>query len=64
MTGKCRNEFNNIDIKISQRCAIITAHYQCFVEDGSNWKGIYSIQMLKFDRWRIDSLTRYAEKVE
>ena len=63
-TGKCQNEFDSIDIKIGQRYAIVTAHYQCFVEGNSHHKGIYTVQMLKSDKWRIESLTSYAEKVD
>jgi hypothetical protein len=59
--GKCQNEFDNIDIKIDQRYAIVTAHYRCFVEGHSNNSGIYTVQMLKSDKWRIESLTRYTE---
>lgn len=63
--GKCRNEFDNIDIKINQRYAIVTAQYQCFIQGDSNNKGMYSVQMIKLsDKWRIDSLTRYSEKAE
>ena len=64
IVGKCQNELDDIDIQIYQRFAVVTAHYQCIVDDRINNKGIYTVQLLKSDTWRIESVTRYVERVE
>ena len=65
IVGKCQNEFDNIDIKIYQNFAIVTANYHCFYQSQVNNKGMYSVQLLKlFDKWKINRVTRYAEKAE
>ncbi|GEM_PF-2859045 len=64
IVGKCLNEFDNIDVQIYQRYAVVTAHYQCIFQGDLNNKGIYTVQMLKSDKWRVECITRFAEKIE
>lgn len=63
LIGKCQYEFDDMVIKHNGRFAVVTANYTCFHEGVPDNKGLYVLHMLKAESWKIESVSRYAEKV-
>jgi len=62
--GMCSNNFGEMNVLVHQRFAIVTTKYQCFLEGRIENKGLYVMQLLKSDEWKVDALSRYEEKQE
>jgi hypothetical protein len=61
--GQCRNAFEDVSVEIYDRYAVVSAKYQCFVEDDQLTNcGKYTLQLLKTDQWKIRQVFRYVIK--
>lgn len=59
--GLCSNRFEDFDVRIYGRSAVVSAMYTCFVDETKNNHGMYTIQMVKSDRWRILQVFRFVK---